>query len=41
MVDPEVIKAVKLAAIEEATSSSVILEKAASEWLERRKSKKT
>jgi len=38
--DPDVIKAVKLAAIEEDTSASVILETAAKEWLERRKSKK-
>jgi hypothetical protein len=41
--DPEVIKAVKLAAIEKETSASVILETAAREWLERRgwKPKKT
>jgi len=37
--DPEVIKAVKLAAIEDETSASLILEKAAKEFLERRKSK--
>jgi hypothetical protein len=36
--DPEVIKSVKKAAIEEETSASVILERAAKEWLERRKS---
>jgi hypothetical protein len=33
--DPEVIKAVKKAAIEEDKSASEILEKAAREWLER------
>jgi hypothetical protein len=37
--DPEVIKSVKKAAIEEETSASVILERAAKEWLERRDSK--
>jgi hypothetical protein len=41
--DPQVIKAVKLAAIEGETSASAILESAAKEWLERRgwKGKKT
>jgi hypothetical protein len=38
---PEVIKGVKLAAIEEDTSASVILERAAKEWLERRNKKST
>ena len=37
--DPEVIKSVKKAAIEEETSASVILERAAKEWLERRNKK--
>ena len=37
--DPDVIKGVKLAAIEEDTTASMILETAAKEWLERRKSK--
>ena len=37
--DPEVIKSIKLAAIEEETSGSLILETAAREWLERRSSK--
>jgi hypothetical protein len=37
--DPEVIKSIKLAAIEEETSGSLILETAAKEWLERRNSK--
>jgi hypothetical protein len=37
--DPEVIKAMKLAAIEDETSASEILEEAAVEWLERRKKK--
>jgi hypothetical protein len=37
--DPDVIKSIKLAAIEEETSASVILETAAKEWLERRSSK--
>jgi hypothetical protein len=37
--DPEVIKPVKLAAFEDETSASEILEEAATEWLERRKSK--
>jgi hypothetical protein len=35
--DPDVIKAVKLAAIEEDTTASAILERAAKEWLERRR----
>jgi hypothetical protein len=39
--DPEVIKSVKLAAIEDETSASEIMEEAAVEWLERRKSKAT
>ena len=41
--DPDVIKAIKMAAIEDETSASVILETAAKEWLERRgtKAKKT
>lgn len=34
--DPEVIKGVKLAAIEDDTTASVVLETAAREWLERR-----
>jgi hypothetical protein len=37
--DPEVIKSIKLAAIEEETSASLILERAAKEWLERRNKK--
>jgi hypothetical protein len=37
--DPDVIKSIKLAAIEDETSASVVLETAAKEWLERRKSK--
>jgi hypothetical protein len=37
--DPDVIKAVKKAAIEDETSASEILEEAARAWLERRKSK--
>jgi hypothetical protein len=37
--DPDVIKSIKLAAIEEDTSASVILEMAAKEWLARRKAK--
>lgn len=37
--DPDVIKAVKLAAIEDETSASEILEAGAKMWLERRKSK--
>jgi hypothetical protein len=36
--DLEVIKSVKKAAIDEETSASVILERAAKEWRERRKS---
>jgi hypothetical protein len=41
--DPEVIKGVKLAAIEDDTTASMVLETAAREWLERRgwKAKKT
>jgi hypothetical protein len=41
--DPEVIKGVKLAAIEDDTTASIVLETAAREWLERRgwKAKKT
>jgi hypothetical protein len=35
--DPDVIKAVKKAAIEDETSASEILEEAARAWLERRK----
>jgi hypothetical protein len=34
--DAELIKAIKLAAIEQDTSASVILETAAKEWLQRR-----
>jgi hypothetical protein len=37
--DPEVIKNLKLAAILDGKSASEILEKATTEWLERRKSK--
>jgi hypothetical protein len=37
--DPAVIKAIKLAAIEADKSASEILETAAKEWIERRKSK--
>ncbi len=37
--DPEVIKAIKKAAIEDETSASEILEAAARGWLEQRKSK--
>jgi hypothetical protein len=37
--DPEVIKSIKLAAIEDDTTASLILEKAATEFLERRKKK--
>lgn len=37
--DPEVIKAVKLAAIEDETSASEILEEAAAQWLAKRKKK--
>jgi hypothetical protein len=37
--DPDVIKAVKKAAIEDETPASEILEEAARAWLERRKSK--
>ena len=40
--DPEIIKALKLAAIEDDTSASEALEAAAAQWLERRaKAKKT
>ena len=39
--DLEVIKSVKLVAIEGETSASEIMEEAAVEWLERRKSKVT
>jgi hypothetical protein len=35
-IDQEVIKGVKLAAIEDDTTASVVLEMAAREWLERR-----
>jgi Ribbon-helix-helix protein, copG family len=35
--DPEIIKALKLAAIEDDTSASEALEEAAAQWLERRK----
>jgi hypothetical protein len=37
--NPDVIKSIRLAAIEEDTSASVILEMAAKEWLERRKAR--
>lgn len=37
--DPEVIKRIKLAAIEDDSSASVAMEEAAREWLERRASK--
>lgn len=37
--DPEIIKALKLAAIEDDTSASEALEAAAVQWLERRKKK--
>jgi hypothetical protein len=37
--DPEIIKALKLAAIEDDTSASEALEAAAAQWLERRASK--
>jgi hypothetical protein len=37
--DPDVIKAVKLVAIEEDTTASLILERAAKEFLERRNKK--
>jgi hypothetical protein len=39
--DPELIKSIKLAAIEDETSASEILEEAAQQWLARRKNKKT
>jgi hypothetical protein len=35
--DPEIIKKIKLAAIEDDSSASVKMEEAAREWLERRK----
>jgi hypothetical protein len=38
---PEVIKAIKTAAIEDDTTASELMEEAANQWLERRKSKKT
>jgi hypothetical protein len=37
--DPEVIKLIKLASIEDDSSASATMEEAAREWLERRKSK--
>jgi hypothetical protein len=37
--DPEVIKAIKTAAIELDTTASELMEEAAVQWLERRKSK--
>lgn len=37
--DPEVIKNIKLAAIEDDTSASEAMEEAAKQWLERRKKK--
>jgi len=37
--DPELIKAIKLAAIEDETSASEVLEEAARHWLSRRKKK--
>jgi hypothetical protein len=37
--DPEVIKAIKMAAIEGDTTASELMEEAANQWLERRKSK--
>jgi hypothetical protein len=37
--DPEIIKALKLAAIEDDTSASEALEAAAAQWLERRAAK--
>jgi len=39
--DPELIKSIKLAAIEDETSASEMLEEAAQQWLARRKNKKT
>jgi hypothetical protein len=39
--DPDLIKSIKLAAIEDETSASEILEEAARLWLARRKNKKT
>ena len=36
--DPEVIKAIKTAAIEDETTASELMEEAANQWLERRKS---
>jgi hypothetical protein len=39
--DPDVIKAIKMAAIEEDMSGSEVLEEAAKQWLERRKSKQS
>jgi hypothetical protein len=38
--DPNLIKSIKLAAIEDEKSASEILEEAARQWLERRQSKK-
>jgi Ribbon-helix-helix protein, copG family len=38
-IDPEVIKRIKLAAIEDDSSASAAMEEAAREWLERRASK--
>jgi hypothetical protein len=37
--DPEVIKAIKTAAIEDDTTAAQLMEEAAVQWLERRKSK--
>ena len=37
--DPEIIKNIKLAAIEDDTSASEAMEEAAKQWLERRKKK--
>lgn len=37
--DPELIKAIKLAAIEDETSASEVLEEATRQWLSRRKKK--
>jgi len=37
--DPELIKAIKLAAIEDETSASEIVEEATRQWLSRRKKK--
>lgn len=37
--DPQVIKAIKTAAIEDDTTASELMEEAAVQWLERRKSK--